>query len=218
MPPRVARLPHQVHAPSVFLLSLIDPDWWKIVHSGYFRYQNSRASTPRPEVCGADGGDPPHVSRNGTMKLWIDADAAPRDVKEIVYRAARRLELETVLVANQRLPVPPGNPFVGAIRVEGGPDVADRYIAEHAAPGDVAVTADIPLAAALVEKRVLVIDPRGEEYTPDNVAERLSVRDFMDGLRGAGVETGGSRPYGDKDKQAFANSLDRILTRAMRAR
>jgi uncharacterized protein len=152
------------------------------------------------------------------MKLWIDADAAPRDVKEIVYRAARRLELETVLVANQRMPVPPGNPFVGAIRVEGGPDVADRYIAENAEPGDVAVTADIPLAAALVEKRVLVIDPRGEEYTADNVAERLSVRDFMDGLRGAGVETGGSRPYGPKDKQAFAGALDRVLTRALRAR
>jgi uncharacterized protein YaiI (UPF0178 family) len=152
------------------------------------------------------------------MKLWIDADAAPRDVKEVVYRAARRLELETLLVANQRMPVPPGNPFVEAIRVEGGPDVADRYIAEHAEPGDVAVTADIPLAAALVEKRVLVIDPRGEEYTPDNVAERLSVRDFMDGLRGAGVETGGARPYGPKDKQSFANALDRILTRAMRGR
>ena len=151
------------------------------------------------------------------MKLWIDADAAPRDVKEIVYRAARRLEMVTVLVANQRMPVPPGNPFVSAIRVEGGPDVADRYIADNATPGDVAVTADIPLAAALVEKRVLVIDPRGEEYTPDNVAERLSVRDFMDGLRGSGVETGGARPYGPKDKQAFANSLDRVVTRALRA-
>jgi uncharacterized protein YaiI (UPF0178 family) len=153
-----------------------------------------------------------------TMKLWIDADAAPRDVKEIVFRAAKRLEMQTVLVANQRLPVPPGNAFVSAVRVEGGPDVADRYIADNADPGDVAVTADIPLAAALVEKRVLVIDPRGEEYTPDNVAERLSVRDFMDGLRGSGVETGGARPYGDRDKQAFANSLDRVLTRAMRAR
>ena len=152
------------------------------------------------------------------MKLWIDADAAPRDVKEIVYRAARRLGLQTVLVANQRMPVPPGNPFVEAVRVEGGPDVADRYIAEHAEPGDVAVTADIPLAAALVEKRVLVIDPRGEEYTADNVAERLSVRDFMDGLRGAGVETGGARPYGARDKQAFAGALDRVLTRAIRMR
>ena len=150
------------------------------------------------------------------MKLWIDADAAPRDVKEIVYRAAKRLEMETVLVANQRLPVPPGNAYISAVRVEGGPDVADRWIADNAAPGDVAVTADIPLAAALVEKRVLVIDPRGEEYTPDNVAERLSVRDFMDGLRGSGVETGGARPYGARDKQAFANSLDRVLTKAMR--
>jgi uncharacterized protein YaiI (UPF0178 family) len=152
------------------------------------------------------------------MKLWIDADAAPRDVKEIVYRAARRLEMETVLVANQRLPLPLDNRFVSAVRVEGGPDVADRYIADNAAPGDVAVTADIPLAAILVEKRVHVIDPRGDEFTPDNVTERLSVRDFMDSLRGAGVETGGSRPYGPKDKQAFAGALDRVLTRALRAR
>ncbi len=152
------------------------------------------------------------------MKLWIDADATPRDVKEIVFRAAHRLALETVLVANHRVPLPPGHPSVSAVRVEGGPDVADRYIAEHAESGDVAITADIPLAAALVEKRVLVIDPRGEEYTPENVGERLTVRDFMDSLRGAGVETGGSRPFGPKDKQAFAAALDRVLTRALRAR
>ena len=152
------------------------------------------------------------------MKLWIDADAAPRDVKEIVYRAAKRLELETVLVANQRLQVPPGTRFVSALRVPGGPDEADRHIAEHAQAGDVAVTADIPLAAMLVEKGVAVIDPRGEEYTPENVGERLAVRDFMDGLRGSGVETGGSRPYGPKDKQSFASALDRVLTRAMRSR
>jgi uncharacterized protein len=152
------------------------------------------------------------------MKLWIDADAAPRDVKEIVFRAAKRLELETVLVANQRLSVPPGNAHVSAVRVDGGPDEADRYIAEHAAPGDVAVSADIPLAAALVEKQVAVIDPRGEEYTAENIGERLTVRDFMDGLRGSGVETGGSRPYGPRDKQAFAGALDRVLTRALRRR
>jgi uncharacterized protein len=152
------------------------------------------------------------------MKLWIDADAAPRDVKEIVFRAAKRLELETVLVANQRLSVPPGNTHVSAVRVDGGPDEADRYIAEHAAPGDVAVSADIPLAAALVEKQVAVIDPRGEEYTAENIGERLTVRDFMDGLRGSGVKTGGSRPYGPRDKQAFAGALDRVLTRAMRRR
>jgi len=152
------------------------------------------------------------------VKLWIDADAAPRDVKEIVFRAAKRLEIEAVMVANVRLTPPPGNPFISAVRVEGGPDVADQYIADHADPGDVAVTADIPLAAKLVEKRVAVIDPRGEEYDADNVGERLAVRDFMDGLRGAGVETGGSRPYGPKDKQAFAAALDRILARALRAR
>lgn len=152
------------------------------------------------------------------MKLWIDADAAPRDVKEVVYRAAKRLELETLLVANQRLTVPPGNAYVSTVRVEGGPDEADRYIAEHSEAGDVAVTADIPLAASLVEKGVLVIDPRGEEYTTENVGERLAVRDFMDGLRGAGVETGGSRPYGSKDRQAFAGALDRVLTRALRKR
>lgn len=152
------------------------------------------------------------------MKLWIDADAAPRDVKEIVYRAAKRLALEAVLVANQRLQVPPGASHVSAVRVEGGPDEADRHIAEHAQPGDVAVTADIPLAAILVEKGVAVIDPRGDEYTPENVGERLAVRDFMDGMRGAGMETGGARPYGPREKQAFAGALDRVLTRALRAR
>jgi uncharacterized protein len=152
------------------------------------------------------------------MKIWIDADAAPRDVKEIAFRAGKRLELPVVLVANQPLQVPRGNPYVSAIRVDGGPDVADRYIAETASPGDVAITADIPLAAALVEQGVLVIDPRGEEYTPENVAERLSVRDFMDSLRGAGVETGGARPFGEREKHAFAGALDRVLTRAIRAR
>jgi uncharacterized protein len=152
------------------------------------------------------------------MKLWIDADAAPRDVKEIAYRAARRLELETVLVANQRLSAPFDHPFVSTVRVKGGPDVADRHIADHAAPGDVAVTADIPLAARLVEKGVTAIDPRGEEYTAENVGERLAVRDLMDGLRGAGMLTGGPQPYGAKDRQAFAAALDRVLTRALRQR
>ena len=152
------------------------------------------------------------------MKLWIDADAAPRDVKAIAFRTARRLELQTVLVANQRIELPPGNPYLSAVRVEGGPDAADRHIAESASPGDVAVTADIPLAAALVARHVRVIDPRGEEYTAESIGERLAVRDFMDGLRGAGVETGGARPYGAREKQAFAAALDRVLTRALRDR
>src|SRR3954453_22777011 len=110
-----------------------------------------------------------------TMRLWVDADAAPRDVKEIVFRAARRLEVQAVLVANQWISTPMNHPFVPAVRGAGGPDVADRHIAEHAEPGDVAVTADIPLAARLVEKKVMVIDPRGEEYDEENVGERLAV-------------------------------------------
>jgi len=146
------------------------------------------------------------------MKIWI-----PRDVKEIVFRAARRLEIETVLVANQWISTPMNNPFVRAVRVAGGPDVADHHIAEHAEAGDVAVTADVPLAARLVEKQVIVIDVRGQEYSEENVGERLAVRDFMDGLRGAGIETSGPRPYNPKDKATFAAALDRALTRAARA-
>ncbi len=150
------------------------------------------------------------------MKLWLDADAAPRDVKEICFRASERLKLDTVLVANQRLQLPLGYTQLQAVRVDGGPDVADRYIAEHAEPGDVVVTADIPLAAILVPRNIVVLDPRGELYTHESIGERLSVRNFMENLRGAGVETGGHSAYGTKDKQAFANALDRVLTRAMR--
>jgi uncharacterized protein YaiI (UPF0178 family) len=150
------------------------------------------------------------------MTLWIDADAAPREVKEICFRASERLALATVLVANQRIQLPVGYPHLSAVRVDGGPDVADGYIADHAVTGDVAVTADIPLAALLVPKGVVVLDPRGDEYTTDSIGERLSVRNFMDGLRGTGVETGGPAAYGSREKQAFANALDRALTRARR--
>lgn len=150
------------------------------------------------------------------MTLWLDADAAPRDVKDICLRAAERLRLATILVANQRVQILPGYTYVTAVRVDGGPDVADQYIVDHAVAGDVAVTADIPLAALLVPKGVAVIDPRGEEYTAESIGERLSVRNFMDGLRGAGVETGGHGTYTSREKQAFANTLDRVLTRAAR--
>jgi uncharacterized protein YaiI (UPF0178 family) len=152
------------------------------------------------------------------MTLWIDADAAPREVKEICFRASERLKLATILVANQRLQLPPGYAHLSAVRVDGGPDVADGYIADHAIAGDVAVTADIPLAALLVPKGVVVLDPRGDEYTADSIGERLSVRNFLDGLRGTGVETGGPAAYGAREKQAFANALDRALTRASRQR
>jgi uncharacterized protein YaiI (UPF0178 family) len=151
------------------------------------------------------------------MKIWIDADAAPRDVKELVFRAARRLAIETVLVANQRLQTPPGNPLVSAVRVEGGPDVADRHIVDHAEAGDLVVTQDVPLAALLVPRGIAVLDPRGEEHTLETVGERLSVRDFMEQARLAGVVTGGPPPYDGRARQAFAAALDRVLTRLRRA-
>lgn len=158
------------------------------------------------------------MTESRPLTLWIDADAAPREVKEIVFRAALRLEVPAVLVANARMPTPANNDFVTAVRVSGGPDVADDHIAEEAQEGDLAVTADIPLAARLVEKGVVTLDPRGEVYTESNIGERLSVRDFMQSLRDTGVETGGPRPWSQKDKQSFANALDRTLTRVIRGR
>lgn len=151
------------------------------------------------------------------VKIWIDADAAPRDVKELVFRAARRLGIETVLVANQRLQTPAGNPLVSAVWVDGGADVADRYIAAHAGAGDLVITQDVPLAALLVPNGVAVLDPRGDEHTAETVGERLSVRDFMEQARLAGAVTGGPPPYDARARNAFAAALDRVLTRLRRA-
>ena len=151
------------------------------------------------------------------LTIWIDADAAPREVKEIVFRAAQRLSLAAVLVANKDLALPRGNPWVRAVRVRGGLDVADAYIAEQAQRGDVAVTADVPLAAKLVSRGVAVLDPRGMEYTEDNVGDRLSMRDLMDHLRTTGLVTGGPQAFDAKARRAFAAALDRVLTRARRA-
>jgi len=150
------------------------------------------------------------------MKIWIDADAAPRDVKDVVFRAANRLSVETVLVANQRIGIPANAETVSMVTVREGADVADRYIVLNSESGDLVVTADIPLAALLVDKQVDVIDPRGEAYDASNIASRLSMRNFMDDLRGAGTVTGGSRPYGDRDKKAFANTFDRLLTKLLK--
>lgn len=152
------------------------------------------------------------------MIIWVDADAAPRDVKELVFRAARRLELRTVLVANQRLLLPPGNPFLEAVWVDGGPDVADEHIATEAQPGDLVVTQDIPLAARLVPRGIAVLDPRGEEHTEETIGERLSIRDFMERVRASGGTTAGPPPYDARAKQAFAAALDRVLTRLQRTR
>jgi len=147
------------------------------------------------------------------LRIWVDADAAPREVKELVFRAARRLEVETVLVANRRLQPPAGNPFVRAVWVDGGPDVADRHIVDSAVAGDLVVTQDIPLAALLVPNGVAVLDPRGDEHTTETIGERLSIRDFMDQARTAGVATGGPAPFDARARQAFASALDRALTR-----
>jgi uncharacterized protein YaiI (UPF0178 family) len=150
------------------------------------------------------------------MTIWIDADAMPREVKEVLFRAAARLELPAVLVANQHQPVPPGATTVSNVLVEGGADVADQYIVDHAEPQDIAITADIPLASLLVGRGLAVIDPRGREYTPENIGEILSSRDLMYDLRGAGMVTGGPAAFQPRDRAAFANALDRVLTRRMR--
>lgn len=152
------------------------------------------------------------------MKIWIDADAAPRDVKELIFRASKRLNLAVVMVANSHLRPPLGYPLVTTVWVDGGADVADAHIAAEAEPGDLAVTQDIPLAALLVPKGVVVLDPRGDEHTEETIGERLSIRDFMEQARSNGIVTGGPAPYDAKAKQAFAGALDRALTRLMRTR
>ncbi|SMP68639.1 hypothetical protein SAMN06265222_11192 [Neorhodopirellula lusitana] len=149
------------------------------------------------------------------MRIWIDADAAPTDVKEVIFRAAKRLQVETILVANRPVSAPANATTVRSIVVGQGADQADKYIVDQSEAGDLAITADLPLAGLLVEKGVYVVDPRGEEYSPATIASRLSMRNFMDEMRGAGMVTGGSPPYGPKDKKAFAATFDRLLTKAL---
>ena len=150
------------------------------------------------------------------MILWVDADATPRPVREIIFRASQRLELETVLVANHRIGIPANSEHIRFVLVEHGLDVADHHLVSNAMAGDVAVTADIPLAAEVVENGVHVISPRGEVFDKENVRERLSIRDFMDSLRGTGIETGGPRPFGSRERQTFGAALDRTLTKALK--
>ena len=148
-----------------------------------------------------------------TRRIWVDADACPRDVKDLVFRASTRLQIPVQVVANKFMHVP-DSPLIRMVQVAGGPDMADDHIVAHAVAGDLAVTADIPLAARLVAKAVIVLNPRGEEYDAENIGERLSVRDFLTEARDNGVVTGGPSAYGPKDKQRFANALDRALHRA----
>ena len=142
--------------------------------------------------------------------IWVDADACPKAVKEILYRAADRVGVTVILVANQSLDVP-GSPHIHSVQVPMGFDVADNHIAQSAAPGDLVITADIPLAAEVVSQGCMAIDPRGELYTEENIRERLNMRDFMATLRSSGVETGGPPSFGQSDRQSFANQLDRFL-------
>ena len=139
-----------------------------------------------------------------------DADACPAVVKDILFRAADRAKVAVTLVANQWLRTPP-SPWIRSLQVAGGFDVADTAIVERVAPGDLVVTQDIPLAARVLEKGGIAVNPRGDLYTPDNMAERLSMRDFMEELRGVGVQTGGPAAFHARDRQAFANQLDRWL-------
>ena len=150
------------------------------------------------------------------MQIWVDADAAPRDVKDVVFKAAERNSIQTMLVANSTQPIPANSKCIKAITVREGANVADRFILQQCQPGDLVITADIPLAAELVAKEALVIDPRGEQYHADNIGSRLSMRDFMDELRGAGTVTSGSKPYSNLDKKAFASTFDRLLSRRLR--
>ena len=146
------------------------------------------------------------------MHIWVDADACPGVIKEILFRAAERAEIHTTLVANAPLRIPRSQ-WIRTLQVPRGFDVADNHIVSAVEPGDLVITADIPLAAAVVEKNASALNPRGELYSKENVRELLDMRNFMDTLRGSGVETGGPRAFSHSDRQAFANQLDRLLAR-----
>ncbi|MCK9285830.1 MAG: YaiI/YqxD family protein [Rhodocyclaceae bacterium] len=146
------------------------------------------------------------------MKIWVDADACPAVIKDILYRAADRAQVVLTLIANRMLRVPP-SPWVRAVQVPAGFDVADRRIVEEAAAGDLVITADVPLAALAIGKGAYVLDPRGELLDAGNIEERLTLRNFMDGLRSSGVDTGGPAAFSAADRQAFANRLDAFLAR-----
>jgi uncharacterized protein YaiI (UPF0178 family) len=151
-----------------------------------------------------------------SMQIWVDADACPAVIKDILYRAAERAHLMLTLVANKPLRVPPSR-FIRTILVPGGFDVADNKIAELVQAGDLVITADIPLAADVIQKGGHALNPRGELYTPENIQQRLTMRNFMGDLRNTGVMTGGPPAFSQSDRLAFANQLDRYLTKHLKA-
>ncbi len=147
------------------------------------------------------------------MKIWVDADACPKVIKEIIFRVTERTGIETVLVANQWFRFP-SIPALSFIQVEQGPDIADDMIANSCVEGDIAVTADIPLAARVIEKKAHAIDPRGRLHTAENIRQTLGMRDFMDSLRGSGIATGGPPTLSQRERQDFANCLDQLVAKA----
>jgi len=147
------------------------------------------------------------------MKIWVDADACPKPIKEILFRVAERTGLTVTLVANAGFRLPP-LPNLHMLQVPDGPDIADDEIVARCAPGDLVVTADVPLAARVIEKDGQALDPRGRLFDKANIGQILGMRDFMDSLRGSGIETGGQAAFGVKERQAFSNHLDRIIAKA----
>ena len=143
-------------------------------------------------------------------QIWVDADSCPKVIKEILFRAADRVGVQLTLVANHAIPVP-RSPHIRTIQVASGFDVADNYIVQQAHTGDLVITADIPLASEIVDKNCLALNPRGELYTEENIRQRLNIRDFMDTLRGSGIDTGGQAAFSQAERMAFANQLDRLL-------
>ncbi|AXW87023.1 hypothetical protein AU509_05100 [Lonsdalea britannica] len=147
--------------------------------------------------------------------IWVDADACPVVIKEVLYRAAERTATTVTFVANQPLKVP-ASPYLRTLRVAAGFDVADNEIVRRVTPGDLVITSDIPLASEVLEKQGEALNPRGERYTPDTIRERLTLRDFMDTLRSSGIQTGGPNALSQRDRQQFANQLDQWLQRQSR--
>ena len=146
------------------------------------------------------------------MKIYIDADACPRAVKDLIFRAVKKRGIYLIQVANQYIR-PANSKYISSIQVGAGDDVADMKIVELVEAGDLVITADIPLADHVIKKNAFALNPRGSLYTEANIRERLSMRDFMTELRSTGIETGGPKPFSERDKQNFANALDRFLTK-----
>jgi uncharacterized protein YaiI (UPF0178 family) len=149
------------------------------------------------------------------MQIWVDADACPKAIKEILFRVAQRTSLLTTLVANQYLTIPP-SPYIKMLQVKSGYDVADNEIVKCLIAGDLVITGDIPLAYEVIEKGGHALNPRGEFYSKETIKERLTMRDFMENLRSSGIQTGGPAPLNARDIQAFANQLDSFLAKQLK--